>query len=119
MKQTDKDSLDTWAILELMGHRKLAGRVTEEEHFGVVLMRIDVPKNDTMITQFYGGNTIYCITPTTEEIVRAFAAKAQPKPIYRYELDLALPSAEKDDGSDLEFVDSEDDLEFAEDDLPF
>jgi len=114
MKQADKDSLDTWAILELMGHRKLAGRVTEEEHFGVLLVRIDVPKNDTMITQFYDRNTIYCITPTTEEIVRAFAAKAQPKPIYRYELDLALPS-----GENLEFVDSEDDLEFAEDDLPF
>ena len=93
----DNDNFDDWAIVELMGHRKLAGRVSEEQHFGVVLMRIDVPKNDTMITQFYGGSSIYCITPTTEEIVRAFAAKTQPKPIYTYELDLALPSGDEDE----------------------
>jgi hypothetical protein len=35
------DPFKDWAILELMGHRKLAGLVSEETHFGVALCRID------------------------------------------------------------------------------
>ncbi len=34
---------ETWAILELMGHRRLAGFVTEQEIGGANLLRIDVP----------------------------------------------------------------------------
>lgn len=28
------EKFETWAIVELMGHVKLAGRLTEEERFG-------------------------------------------------------------------------------------
>lgn len=31
-----------WAIVELMGHVRLAGYVTEEERFGAKLGRIDI-----------------------------------------------------------------------------
>lgn len=34
---------EQWAILELMGHVRLSGRVSEEERFGCKLGRIDVP----------------------------------------------------------------------------
>ena len=32
-----------WAIVEVLGHRKHAGRVREEERFGAKMLRIDVP----------------------------------------------------------------------------
>lgn len=38
-----KPTFDSWAIVEIMGHDKYAGRVTEEPLFGVNMLRIDVP----------------------------------------------------------------------------
>lgn len=35
---------DSWAIVELMGHVRMAGRVSEEERFGAKLGRIDIPQ---------------------------------------------------------------------------
>ena len=32
-----------WAIVEIMGHRKHAGRIREEERFGAKMLRVDVP----------------------------------------------------------------------------
>lgn len=46
-----------WAIVELMGHRRLGGRVGEAEAYGAKLLRLDVPKTGTsdewIATQFY------------------------------------------------------------------
>ena len=33
-----------WAIVELMGHLRLAGLLSEEEHFGAKMGRIDIPR---------------------------------------------------------------------------
>jgi len=79
--------LDVWGIVELMGHVRLAGRVTEEIHFGHALGRIDIPQPDgTFSTMFFGGGSIYRLTPTTEEIARAVAATIQPAPVQRWQL---------------------------------
>jgi hypothetical protein len=37
------DTPPTWAIVELMGHVTIAGRLTEEEKFGSKLGRLDIP----------------------------------------------------------------------------
>lgn len=34
---------DAWAIVELMGHVRIAGRLTEEEKFGSKMGRLDIP----------------------------------------------------------------------------
>jgi len=36
---------ETWAIVELMGHVKMAGRLSDEERFGGKLGRLDVPNS--------------------------------------------------------------------------
>ena len=87
---TVSSGFGAWAVLELMGHVKIAGYVTEEKLFGVELGRIDIPVDDKKsITQYFGGSSVYRITPITEDVARAFAARNQPRPIYTYEL--ALP----------------------------
>jgi hypothetical protein len=83
---TDKTGYDGWAILELLGHVRLAGRVTEESHFGVALGRIDIPASDGYTTQYFGGSSIYRLTPTTEEIARSVALQNQPAPVRTWEL---------------------------------
>lgn len=70
------EPLETWCILELMGHVRVVGRLSEEEHFGIKLGRIDVPKGDgpdDYTTQFFGGSSVYRITPTDEETAREMA----------------------------------------------
>lgn len=88
-----------WAILELMGHRRLAGRVTEEEVAGVNMLRIDVPRGDGFTTQYYGAAAIYCITPTTEAVARDVASMNQPQPVSPWEVARApaLPGPADDD----------------------
>lgn len=82
------EAYEGWAILELMGHRRLGGYVREVQQYGVTMCRIDVPSADgsAMATQFYGGAAIYCCTPSSEETARAVARGAQPAPVHRWEL---------------------------------
>lgn len=93
------ESYEGWAIVELMGHRRLGGRVSQVEQYGVPMLRIDIPgekEGDDVATQFYGGGSIYCLTPTTEAMARAVALKNQPSPVQRWELP-ALPATVVDD----------------------
>lgn len=76
----------TWAIVELLGHVRIAGLLTEEERFGAKIGRIDIPVNDTFVTQYFGHSSIYRITPCTEEVARSVAFQNQPQPIYPFEL---------------------------------
>lgn len=88
-------AFESWAIVELMGHRKIAGKVTEKIIAGVPLLRIDVPAvgESKGLTQFYGAQSIYCLTPTTEEICKRFAAMRHEEPVSAYELkSLPAPS---------------------------
>jgi hypothetical protein len=78
-----------WAILELMGHRRLAGFLTEQEVAGQGLIRIDVFPGDAEVavaSQMYSPAAVYCITPTSEETARAVAQSSQPRPVERWEL---------------------------------
>lgn len=85
------------AIVELMGHRRLAGIVSHAEMYGVAMLRIDVPGPEgTTTTQFYGGGSIYALTPTTTDVVRAVAANNQPAVVHPWE----LPAPLKADGAD-------------------
>lgn len=94
MGEKADDSFGVWAILELMGHVKLAGYVTEEELFGTKVGRIDIPGDENgegAVTQYFGGQSIYRLTPVTEETARAFAEGHRPRPVQRWE----LPAPEK------------------------
>jgi hypothetical protein len=89
-EETPSEAFEQWSIVELMGHRRLAGRVSEANLFGTTLIRIDVPKSRTSqeyVTQFYAPSALYCLTPTTEEIARGIAADSQPRPVQRWELE--------------------------------
>lgn len=63
-----------WAIVEIFGHRRHAGRIREEERFGAKMLRIDVPlKGDHATngwdTHWYGGASIFSLTLTDEASV--------------------------------------------------
>lgn len=67
-----EEPFDQWCVVELMGHMRLGGKLTEEEHFGIKLGRLDIPnKEGGSSTQYFGANAIFRIIPTTEEIATA------------------------------------------------
>ena len=107
------DSFCVWAVLELLGHVRIAGRVTEEEHFGAKLGRIDIPTGDGFTTQWFSGGSIYRLTPTTEEIARGVALRNQPEPVHRWELPAPLKTpacvvGEDDDDGYNDLLDDDD-----------
>lgn len=110
MSQEATATFDQWAIVELMGHVRLAGRVTEEEHFGAKLGRIDIPAHDGgFTTQLFGGGSVYRITPTTEQVARAVALRNQPEPVHRWELPAPRAVAEAEPAYVQEYEPDEDD----------
>jgi len=89
MSEAEKrEGFESWVVLELMGHRRLAGLVSEQEIAGKNLLRIDVPdpNGGTKITQFYGADAVYCMTPVSEATARAAAAGMDPRPVQVWEL---------------------------------
>ena len=87
----ENETFEGWCILELMGHRKLAGYVGEQEIAGAAFLRLDVfdgeQSHEPVVTQFYSASSVYCVTPTTEEIARKLGARSTPRPVARYELE--------------------------------
>jgi len=87
-------AFEEWAILELMGHRRLAGLVREVSIGGASFIRIDVPgegpdvqgRESWTATQFYNPAAVYCMTPVSEELAREIARRDQPQPVSRWEL---------------------------------
>lgn len=84
----DTSTFDEWVILELMGHRRLAGHLTEVEIAGKGFLRIDVPGGGGPdATQFISPASVYAITPTTEETARKVATLSRPQPVTPWELE--------------------------------
>lgn len=115
------EPFEGWAVLELMGHRRIAGKLTEQTGGCFAgLLRIDIPGpgpgEAIVATQFYSSAAVYCITPTTEEIARAVAAKSQPEPVHEWELPkkLAAPPAPLGDVVDVGDPADFDDLDDAQ-----
>lgn len=111
-----------FAIVQLFGHQRIAGRISEQTFGGQTFVRIDVPEIDlgdgrTMQahTRSFGQGAIYGIDWCDETAMVVAARQIQHAPIASYSVVAALrslPQAEKvrllgsggdlldDDGSD-------------------
>lgn len=86
--ETEKLKFDQWAILEIMGHQRYAGRVTEETIGGCAFIRLDVPASPGQVpfTKYFGASSIYALTPVAEDLARGIAAKLQNETVSVYDL---------------------------------
>ena len=97
--------MSEWAIVELMGHRRRAGRVDEVDRFGAKLLRVDIPcRNagpdacETFVSEYYGGSAIYAFRPCAEDVARAAAAAiGDPRPVLPATFRLAQESGDEHD----------------------
>jgi hypothetical protein len=94
---------DEWALIELFGHQRIVGKVTEASIAGGAFVRVDVPNSDgtTRFTRFYGPSAIYSINPVSREIALVLAERQNVEPVSRYELKQLPPvQGEPDDRDD-------------------
>jgi hypothetical protein len=65
---------DEWALIELMGHQRIAGRISEHQLGGNSFIRVDVPTTESApaFTKIFNADAIYAITITDQ--ITAIAA---------------------------------------------
>lgn len=111
----EQEKFDCWAIVEVMGHSRYAGRVTEQAIGGCNFVRVDIPEVEgrPAFTKLLGQASIFGITPVTEEIARGLAAQYRNAPVSVYDLPSLRPAALTVDAaaSDDEDYDDEQDSE--------
>lgn len=85
---TESEKFEHWCIVEIMGHQRYAGMVSEQTIGGASFIRVDVPEIDGQkgFTKMFGSGSIYCITPCEEYIARGAAAKFGQRPIEVFDL---------------------------------
>ncbi len=107
-----------WAVVEILGHRRHVGRVTEIERFGAKFLRVDVPNRGDpaahgWTTIDYAPASIFSIKATSE--ADAIAANT-PYSYGRAYAITAAPSADEDDQDDA-ISEENGDGEKADDDI--
>lgn len=75
-----------WAIVELFGHKVLAGQVCKSEMMGGPMLRVDVPAtpSDKAFTRLLGVNAVYSVTFVSEDVARAAAGRCAEKAVTVY-----------------------------------
>ncbi len=83
MQSKSAKPFESWALVELMGHQRIAGLVTEAEIGGCKFVRVDVPEvaSEQALTKFLGPASIYAITPVSEATARGLAKTINAAPV--------------------------------------
>lgn len=88
MSTTDEQPFAEWCIVELLGHRRLAGYLQEVQLAGAGFLRLDIPEadGDPGRTQYIAPGSVYALHPVSEATARAAARQWRPEPVSRWEL---------------------------------
>ena len=99
-----ENRFEAWAVVELFGHTKIAGLVTEEEIGGGPMIRVDVPEVDGIaaFTRYFNQKAIYSITPVDEDTARTAVEAYQPKPVEVWRLRSVVGQLSAGNGDDSE-----------------
>jgi hypothetical protein len=90
---TDQNVL--WAVVELMGHQRIAGRISDHPLGGETFLRVDVPAvgDAPAFTKLFGGKAVYAISFVDEAIATAVAKQLRARPVDSYQMSDAIRQA--------------------------
>lgn len=82
------EKFECFGLLELFGHQRLAGKISEQTIGGCSFIRCDVPAvgNAPAYTRFFTNGAIYGMTPTSEAVARGLAETMRAVPVTAYDL---------------------------------
>lgn len=82
------EKFEQWAIVELFGHSRIAGLVTEHSLGGCNFVRVDVPAVNGFpeFTKLYGNGAIYAISFVDRDIALAAVEKIRSVPVTPYDV---------------------------------
>lgn len=110
----NQNGFDEWAVLELFGHQRIAGRVTEASIGGGSFIRVEVPgpNGEPVWTRFYNPSSVYSISPVSKEVAISVAIQVAKPPVSLWELKALkqLPQKEEQKIFDSFYDDDDDDL---------
>lgn len=84
----NSEKFELFAIVELFGHQRLAGKVSEQTVGSSTFVRIDVPETTVQpkFTRIVNPSAVYAINPVTEEVMLEMAQKIEQKPIDAWDI---------------------------------
>jgi hypothetical protein len=87
-----EEQKEMWALVELFGHQRIAGKITQAELGSGELIRVDVPavRDRAALTKFYNVKAIYGITPVDEATATRIAGDIHAAPVSEWVLDAEL-----------------------------
>lgn len=91
---TATEKVETWAIVELMGHTRLVGRVGESQ-LCPGLLRVDVldEAGEFQYTKHIGSSAIYAISEIGANEAKAIAKSFSHEPSFAYQVKHRLLNA--------------------------
>jgi len=94
--------MEFWAIVELMGHQRLAGRVGPSPLCPGTLIRVEVPAagEQAGYTKLVSQSAIYAITATDEKTALAIVTYDKPQPISEWSIEKVRQKQLPDDYPD-------------------
>lgn len=112
-KTIEKAAFSEWCVVELMGHVRLGGLVSEFTLAGEGFLRVDVP-SEPPLTQIISPKAVYRITPCGEAEARAVGGGNVVPPVHRWEMPKEPPRLMRAEPSPCESSEI-DDAEYAVD----
>lgn len=105
------EKFEHWCLVELYGHNRIVGKVTEATIGGCSFVRVDVPEvgERQACTRYFGNGAIYAINPMSEEAAMLLLEQIAEEPPIAWSVTNALRSkvrelvAHEDDDDDLPY----------------
>lgn len=84
----EQEPFHQYAIVEVFGHQRFAGLVTEQNVAGHGYVRIDVPAvgAQSAFTKLLAHSSIFSITPVTEDVAKRAAQNFRAAPVNVFDL---------------------------------
>ena len=83
-----EQKFELFAVVELFGHQRISGKVSEQSIGVATFIRIDVPETiqQPKFTRIVNPSAIYAINPVTEEVMLQMAEMVTAKPIDSWDI---------------------------------
>lgn len=87
--KSESAALEMFGVVDLFGHTRIAGQISDFALGGESFVRVDVPAVEDVPahTRLFGKGAIYSISFTGREIAQAVARNLKSKPITVYDVD--------------------------------